>query len=264
VYRQFSVRGVPIFAPDGSVREWIGTCNDISERTAADRQIRKSQNRLQLATQAAQIGIWEWDLVSNSLVWDERLYDMFETPEDIRGSGLYYDFWKSRVHPQDLAWAEQALTAATTAQPGYIGEFRIVLPGNRIRHIQMASIVEKDATGKVISLVGINRDVTDMREAEQALISQKDHLTTVFAANPNGLIVVDPDGKIQMANASLLLMFGYSAGELAGQHIDLLVPQGQRDAHQRERLHFMKSGQTRQMGTVRQDLMGLRKDGSVF
>ncbi|MEY4345532.1 MAG: hypothetical protein RL032_1364, partial [Pseudomonadota bacterium] len=264
VYRQFSVKGVPILAPDGSVREWLGTCNDITERTAIERRIRDSQNRLQLATQAADIGIWEWDLISNTLQWDERLYDMFEMPDALRGSGTYYDFWKSRIHPQDLAWAEQALAAATSADTGYAGEFRIVLPGGRIRHIQMASVVAKDVTGGATSLIGINRDVTDIRETQQALISQKDHLATVFAANPNGLVVVDADGNIQMANASLLTMFGYAADELAGQSIDMLVPQERRSAHAQVRQRFMNSSEPRQMDVRRHDLFGLHKDGSTF
>ena len=70
---------------------------------------------LQVAQNAADIGVWSWEIDSGKLDWDERLMAWYEVPEAVRASGLFYAFWTQRVHPDDAAKAEAVLRAAARA-----------------------------------------------------------------------------------------------------------------------------------------------------
>ena len=144
---------------------------DLSERKARDAQIDQLLTRLQLACDVAEIGIWDWDLHSNRLAWDARMCDWYAVPEAVRAQGLFYELWRSRVHPEDLARIEATLGAsrAQIDQP-FKGTFRILLPDGRLRHIEGACVCLSDGAGKPARMLGINRDMSEawMRERERA------------------------------------------------------------------------------------------------
>jgi PAS domain S-box-containing protein len=98
------------------------------------------------------------------------------------------------------------------------------------------------------------------REEAEALAAQREAL---FEADPNGLLVVDGAGRIQLANSNLMKLFGYSKDELIGQSVEVLVPERFRDGHALLRNGFVRQPSTRPMGAGR-DLYGCRKDGSEF
>ena len=85
----------------------------------------------------------------------------------------------------------------------------------------------------------------------------------IVEAAPNGILLVDETGAIMMANASVLLQFGYERKELLGKSVEMLLPGPSRLEHRQHRAGFMKAPQARSMGGGR-ELFGLRKDGSEF
>ena len=85
----------------------------------------------------------------------------------------------------------------------------------------------------------------------------------LFESAPNGVLVVDPDGRIILVNDQIETLFGYSRDELIGREVECLLPERFRDAHPVLRHQFHESPQTRPMGAGR-DLAGLRKDGTEF
>jgi PAS domain S-box-containing protein len=158
----------------------IGTIQDITERKLAEYEREEALQRLQLATHAAEIGIWTWDFRDDKLEWDERICAWYEVPEDVRKTGLYYAFWRSRVHSRDLAAAEADLLQARQAGRPWEAVFRIRLPDGNIRVLHGASVVEHDSDGTPLRMIGINRDITQQRELEDSLRSAR---LTVEAAN---------------------------------------------------------------------------------
>ncbi|MDM0022488.1 PAS domain-containing hybrid sensor histidine kinase/response regulator [Variovorax saccharolyticus] len=86
----------------------------------------------------------------------------------------------------------------------------------------------------------------------------------IVEAAPDGLLVVDAEGRILLTNQRLNEFFGYLPGELVGQALETLVPLDSRSRHPDLRARFMAQGLTRQMGGTQADLQGLRKDGSRF
>ena len=161
--------------------EWVsGTQMDITERKTAEAELQKSTQRLltvrdQLskAAEVAQLGIWSWDVASNEIIFNERMYEIYEIPTASRQEKLTYDIWRAKVHPDDINETETRLRAALKNDHVYSPIFRILSPTQGIRYIQAAGGVERDEHGRAILVTGINRDITLQYHAEETLRKAK-------------------------------------------------------------------------------------------
>ena len=157
--------------------EWVsGTQMDITERKKAEAELQKStqllltvRDQLTKAAEVAELGIWSRDLRTDELVFNERMFDIYEVPPHLRKDKLFYDFWRAKLHPDDLVDAEERLNAAIAGTHTYSPIFRIISPSRGIRYIQAAGGVERDEHGNPILVTGINRDITLQYQAEEAL-----------------------------------------------------------------------------------------------
>jgi PAS domain S-box-containing protein len=86
----------------------------------------------------------------------------------------------------------------------------------------------------------------------------------LIETDPNGILVVDPEGRIKLVNGQLTKLFGYHRDELMGQRVEMLLPERYRRGHVSLRSDFSEHPANRPMGAGRRDLYGLRKDGSEF
>jgi PAS domain S-box-containing protein len=118
----------------------------------------EAMQRLKLANDAANIGVWTWDFANDEMEWDERMCVWYDLRE---ASGkTSHDFWRSRLHPDDVEQAEAKLMEALNNGTRYDDTFRIVLPDGLIRHIHAAAVIEQDTHGKPIRIIGINHDIS--------------------------------------------------------------------------------------------------------
>lgn len=170
------------FGRGGIVVGGVGTVQDVTSLKRAEFEIQRTAARLQLATDAADIGIWNWNFADDSLSWDDRLCSWFEVPDSVRHSGLDYAFWLSRVHPDDIERTDVSLSDAKLGQSSWACEYRIVLPGERVRRLQVAGLIERELDGHPVGMVGISRDVTAQREFEDALRQAKSDAETANIA----------------------------------------------------------------------------------
>ncbi|WP_095151423.1 response regulator [Pseudomonas sp. Irchel s3b5] len=139
------------------------------------------------------------------------------------------------------------------------------------------AILERNQAVKTL-LAETRRQANEMAEQALQLEEQAKALETqqsalrateawyrgIIEAAPDGMLVVDADGKILRTNRQLDQLFGYAAGELIGEKIERLVPVASREHHVGLRKEFVAHGDTRQMGSYLDDLQGVRKDGSHF
>ncbi len=104
-------------------------------------------------------------------------------------------------------------------------------------------------------------DITRRKQMENRLRQRESHLALLVASNPNGVLVVDPLGRIELANPALERLFGYGPGELLGQPVECLVPETDRVGHHALRLEYLRNPVARPMAEGRA-LHGRRKDGT--
>ena len=140
---------------------------DISGRKAAESRQAKQAERLSLACNAGGIGIWEYDIVNNGLVWDGQMYALYGITPDTFSGG--YEAWRNGLHPEDMQRSEAELQGAIGGKKDFNTEFRVVWPDGSIRHIRALARVMHDAAGKATHMIGTNWDITERKQAEVLL-----------------------------------------------------------------------------------------------
>ena len=157
----------PLRDRHGTVTHFVAVSTDITERKQVEESLRSVSNRLMLATRAANLGVWDWDVVDNKLVWDDAMYRIYGVaPTQFSGA---YEAWESCVHPDDKQRATDELQQALRGEREFHTEFRVVWPDNSVRFITANAVVLRDSQGRATQMLGINADVTERRRAEQEL-----------------------------------------------------------------------------------------------
>jgi PAS domain S-box-containing protein len=150
---------------------FVAFVRDITDRLAAEKVIMESQERLALATRAGGIGIWDWDVHANVLVWDDSMFELYGLArEDFAGA---YEAWRLTLHPEDRAVAEAAIQDALDGVRSFDTEFRIRRQDGETRHIKAQARVIRDAEGKPVRMIGANWDITLQKQAAEALAQAK-------------------------------------------------------------------------------------------
>lgn len=149
----------------------LGTGDELEELAIQFDQraeaLREGEERLQLATRAAEIGVWDWDIVNSQLKWDEGMYRLYRIqPEDFSSD---YDAWMRYVHPDDAQMTNDAIQAALRGEYEYRQEFRIIWPDSSVRVIQAASKTFRDPNGTPLRMIGTNIDITERKQVEEEI-----------------------------------------------------------------------------------------------
>jgi PAS domain S-box-containing protein len=142
---------------------------DITSRHQLEAQLRSAAARMEMAVKSTGIGIWVWHLGTGALDWDNRMMDIYGAPEDLRHTGLLYEFWTRRVHPEDVKFAEQKLLDHIAGTDIYDVEFRIVREDGEVRLVHAVGILELDDKGQPSLMVGTNRDITESKAAQNRI-----------------------------------------------------------------------------------------------
>jgi PAS domain S-box-containing protein len=160
----------------------VGMHTDITAQVQEKHRIEEALNILKLATRAAEIGIWSWDIGRERLTWDERMCDLYEVPPGTVRNHISQDLWKSRAHPDDLDRLQAKMHEALSHGTNFEDVFRIRLTGGRVRHIHSVAAIEPDTRGQPRRLLGVNRDITAQRELEESLRAAKQAAESANAA----------------------------------------------------------------------------------
>ncbi len=151
----------------GEAVRMIGNHVDITKRKQAAEALRRMNERFALATHAAHLGVWDWDIQKNELTWDDRMYELYGVQrENFAGA---YEAWLSGVHPDDRTTSNALSEQARRGEREYDTEFRIVRPDGTTRWLQAYAQVIWDEDGKAVRMTGVNYDITERKQAEVKL-----------------------------------------------------------------------------------------------
>ncbi len=170
----FDVKLIPTINSDGTITGTCMTFEDISERKRADNKIKLLTKRLVLATQSANLGVWDWDVKTDEVKWDEGMYKLYDITATEFSS--IYDGWISRLHKDDRQRVGNEVQLAIDKKQEFKSEFRIVWNDSTIHYINATGTVEEDADGNAIRMIGINRDVTEQKLSEIKLTELNQNL----------------------------------------------------------------------------------------
>jgi PAS domain S-box-containing protein len=230
----------------------------VHSRTAdlnrANEDLGRSTQRLSLATESAQLGIWDLDLKQNVLTWDRRMYELYGIrPVDFAGA---YEAWKQGVHPDDLATADAAVKDAVARSKRLHTEFRVVWPDGQVRHIEAHAVVQDSLAGLPQRMIGVNWDITERKQAEEALRLKG----AALHAAADAILIADHKGAIEWVNPAFVDLTGYLADEIIGKNPRELIKSGVHD-----RAFYKHLWDTILAGDVwRGEITNCRKDGSHY
>ncbi|MEI7663247.1 MAG: PAS domain S-box protein, partial [Bacteroidota bacterium] len=141
-----------------------GIALDITERKQAEDELKQLSTRLTMATRAGGVGVWDFDVETNSLFWDNQMLELYGIgKENFTGA---YQTWLSGVHPDDRERGDQDIQAAILGEKEFDNEFRVVWPDGSVRNIKGQAVVQRDGSGRALHLIGTNWDITPQRRKE--------------------------------------------------------------------------------------------------
>jgi PAS domain S-box-containing protein len=147
------------------------------EHYRADQEIRKaasklgeSEERLQFASSAADIGTWHWDLVAKIMIWSDKCKELFGCPADYP---IDYEAFLQSVHEEDRQSTDEAFQKALQEKTDYLVEMRVKLPDGRLRWVMSKGRGFYDEQGKPVRMHGIAMDITERKNYEQELLQAR-------------------------------------------------------------------------------------------
>jgi signal transduction histidine kinase len=153
-----------------------GLSGDLLRAAQLSRRLRETEDRMSLAAAAADIAMWEWDIVKDEFWTSDRCRTRLVIPGSER---LDSKRFLQLLHPEDREQVSHALAASISGDGNYNGEHRVALPSGEVRWISAAGRVEYDAARKPLRVRGISVDVTRLKQAELLIHKQRDELRRV-------------------------------------------------------------------------------------
>ncbi|TAE59970.1 MAG: PAS domain S-box protein [Nostocales cyanobacterium] len=192
---------------------WDGLIIDVSERKQIEIAFRNISDRLDLALKSAQIGIWDWDIINDHLVWDHRMYQLYEVNlADFTGTS---QTWKAVIHPEDSQTCRIAIQQAIAGEKDFEEEFRIICPNDKIKYIKAYSLIQRDQQGNAQRMIGLNFDISDRKQEELENKRLKERLQFVLSGSPAVIYTCHPSQKFTATFISdnVHHVLGYTAAQ---------------------------------------------------
>jgi len=247
--------GGTILCPDAREPETIVAFYiDLTEISRVEAELKKNQERLQIAQQAGKIGTFELNIQTCEVACTPELEALYGLPGGVIDS---YQSWLEMVHPDDRAVTEQQVQAAVASGEELNIEFRICRPDKSVGWMACRAKVFQDDRGLPVRMIGVNVDITDRKQAEEARSHINQTLEALIQACPLAITVLGTDdGTVKMWNPAAERIFGWSESEAVGQFVPS-VPADKREEFMANLEGIRAGNAIAGMETQRQ-----RKDGS--
>ncbi|PKK81981.1 MAG: hypothetical protein CVT49_16080 [candidate division Zixibacteria bacterium HGW-Zixibacteria-1] len=223
---QLVITCAPLLEENGEVREVVGITHNYTQRKRAENEIRLLSDRLRMATESAGIGVWELNLLNNHFLWDKRMYELYGLdPVNCDGT---YEMWRQTIHSEDITDTEKQMEDAIANSREFHTHYRIITPGNDIRHLEMHAMIIRAPNGSVLKMIGVNLDISERINAEAAIYEGKAHLEEAQAVAKLGSWVINPQTQTLIWSKGMFVL--YNRNETFGapalkEYIDLLHPE---------------------------------------
>ena len=195
----------------GTPNRLLGALQDVTAQVTAQRALREMNQRSALAAESAGIGVWDWDIENDKMLWDSWMFRLYGL--DPHDGPSTYELWVRHLHPQDREAAVQAVQDDIDGIRPYRMVFRIVWPDGSVHHIRASGLVTRDAAGRPLRMIGTNVDVTEPRQLTVALAAQHELLKVTLHSIADGVITTDPHGRVTWLNPVAETMTGWQNSE---------------------------------------------------
>jgi PAS domain S-box-containing protein len=255
-FRDFLTRVHPVKDENGALTRWFGTNTDITVQRKAELAVRESERRFREMIDALPAAIYTTDAEGRLTHFNPAAADFSgRTPE--LGTDHWCVSWKL-YHPDGRPMPPDQCPMAIALKEGRVvrdAEAIAERPDGTRRWFTPYPTPIRDAQGRIIGGINMLLDITDRKQAENAMA----HLAAIVASSDDAIISKNLDGIIQSWNKSAEHMFGYTAKEAVGKHITLIIPEDRLDEEKNMLARLRRGEKIDHFETVRR-----RKDGSTL
>ncbi len=161
--------GDPLTGANGENLGAVTAMRDVSLRRMAEAELSQAGERMKLAVESGEVGIWEFRDGEKYLIWNDQMFAIYGLDQE-QEFDVDYAKWKTFVHPDDVERIDREFLVAWRGTAStFAGGFRIVRPDGGIRYLRASSKIFRDGQGRGIRVLGTNLDVTEERSREDAL-----------------------------------------------------------------------------------------------
>lgn len=220
-------------------------------RKRTERALRASESSLAEAQRIARVGNWVWTIGDDNIRWTDEVYRIFgHAPQSFPAS---YARFLEFIHPDDRPRVEQLVVDALNTGAPYSVDHRIVLPGGEVRWVHEQGVVNRDAAGRPMGMIGTVQDITGRVATERGLRVMRRAIDSAMLP----IAMCDRDGVVDYVNPAVVEAWGYSGpGEMIGRSAADFWKADAALERLREQL--------RETGECAGEVVGIRKGGVEF
>lgn len=197
----------------GGERCILTTSNDITERKQVEDALEETANRLRLATDAMRGFVYDYDMLTGQVWRSEGMAQVVGyQPDEAAGD---VGWWSSLAHPDEAAERQQAVDALATADT-YSREYRVRHRNGHYIWVWDQATIHRDAAGRPVRMLGTTVDITQRKQAEEALRSSEERLARVVENIAEGVVTIAPDGRFTSINAAGEQILGVTRDQFIG------------------------------------------------
>lgn len=191
---------------------------DITDRKTNEAALKESEERRQLAQEAGQVGIFDWDIVKGKTYWSETMWAFYgEEPSDVNPDDTY---WSAHLHSNDRERVKLNIQKVLESEGSvFQDEFRITTRDGITRWMAATAKVTRDEAGAAVRMYGVNIDITKRKEVEARLRFSENQLRLVLGAVPALIAYIDRDQRYRFVNARFTELLGLPNSDIVGQKV---------------------------------------------
>ena len=194
----------------------LGLVINLRRRRKAERSLRESKVRITLAASAADLSLWEWDIVRDDIWTTEKGRERAGVDPSER---IDFARYLQTLHPDDRESTQRAVRHALEVGGEFIAEYRVMAPDGVARWVAARGQLERDAHSKPLRMRGVSVDVTERKRSEESARNAQEMMAAVFNSVPGLLYLYTEDGRLIQWNRQHEEMTGYTSEELLGFRI---------------------------------------------
>lgn len=201
---------------------YLAINRDITKHKQTEEAFKISQERLELATLSSHIGIWDWDIINDNLVWDNQMYQLYGVKEEDFGGA--YNAWITGVHPEDRQKNHELTNQALKGEKKFDTEFRVIWPNGSIKYLEAHGTIIRDTDGKPVRMIGVNTDITKRKNAEIALLKSETRISESLDHLIEGCQIIGFNWRFIYLNDAAANQGRKSKEEFIGKNIKDVLP----------------------------------------
>lgn len=217
----FDISYSPIRDCSGEARGVFCVVTETTERVNVERSLRKSQEQLTCALEAANmVGLFDWDMVTDSVEGDVRFAQLFSIDPGAAKEGVPVAALIKGIHPDDRKRVWEAIQRIKASGQKFIEEYRVYCSDGTLRWIDAHGRCLYDDKGKPLRFTGAVIDVTTRKRTEDHI----NQLAAIIASSDDAIISTDLDMIVRSWNDGAARLYGYTADEIIGKSVTQLMP----------------------------------------